>query len=221
LLRRSAALIAVASLALAAGAFAGNGDRQQVHLVRADQASARTIVLKESDLGSGPWKGGAKKPDLSAGPTCKNYHPKASDLVLTGVAETDFSATDAIRAVDTEVQILKTRHMVALDWQRAVLAPGLPSCLKSYLTRTVPAGSKLVSMKKIAFPHIAPYTAAYRILLDISASGKTIRVFVDAVFLGRGRTEITMTTFAPDLVAQLVFMREIAWARAIVARIPA
>ena len=81
-------------VATTAVALADNGNRQKIRFNAADQAAARAAVLRRSDLGSGAdWKGGARKPDLTQTDPCPNYNPKQSDLVLTGIAETQFTQT--------------------------------------------------------------------------------------------------------------------------------
>jgi hypothetical protein len=74
--RRMAPLLAIAAVALVATTvvFAGDG-MEQVRLNPVDQAAARAVLIRRADLGSTGWQGGRVKPDLSAGPTCPNYHP--------------------------------------------------------------------------------------------------------------------------------------------------
>ena len=104
---------------------------------------SRAVLIRRSDLGSGGWQGGLVKPDLSAGPTCPNYHPKRSDLVITGAAEADFRRSAL--EFDSAAEVLKTPRMVALDWRRSVLAPGAVSCLRRTMSNGLGSGAKLVS----------------------------------------------------------------------------
>jgi len=211
-----ASVVAVV-LATGAGALAGGGNKQQIRFNAADQAAARAAVMRKSDLGSAPgWSGGARKPDLSADESCPNFNPKQSDLVLTGAAETEFS--QAALDFDSEAQVLATARMVKLDWQRVVLTPGLLPCLRS---QTAPAGAKLVSLRKIPFPRLATYTAAFRLVTDVRASGSTVRLFVDIVLVGRNRTEITLRTTAPYTARAAVKAAEVRLARILVGRIRA
>jgi len=54
-----ALLTALCVSAVAAGAaFAATGEKEQVHLTKADQAAAKRAVASRSDLGSGNWTGG-------------------------------------------------------------------------------------------------------------------------------------------------------------------
>ena len=52
--------------ALVALAAAGGAQANQIRLTSADQARARTAVVRRADLGASGWNGGAKKPDLTS-----------------------------------------------------------------------------------------------------------------------------------------------------------
>ncbi len=217
--RASVATLCALVFATAAAASTSGGGKQQVHLTAADNAAARHVALRKADFGGAPgWSGGTKKPDLSSsGPRCSNFHPKYSDLVLTGVAESEFQNSGVY--IDDEVQLLKTAPMVKLDWQRSVLAPGLLSCLRSYLAKSAPAHAKVRGIQKLAFPRVAQYTAAFRLVLDVTASGTTASMLIDLLLVGRGRTEITLTTVAPYEARGPVKSAEERLARVLVARI--
>jgi hypothetical protein len=199
-------------------ALADNGNRQKIRFNAADQAAARAAVLRRSDLGSGAdWKGGAKKPDLTKTDSCPNYDPKQSDLVLTGIAETQF--TQGTLAFDSEVQVLETPRMVQLDWRRSVLAPGVLPCLRTTTTKGLPAGATVVSIRRLAFPRVAPYTAAFRLIIDVHAPSATLRLFVDLVLFGKGRTESSLTTSGPYSARVPVKAAEIRLAKILAARV--
>jgi hypothetical protein len=216
-------MIVGAGAALAAS-FAGASvaDKEQIHLTKAGQAAARAAVLTKADLGTAPgWTGGAKKPDLSSTPPCPSFRPKQSDLVLNGAAETVFKQP-AIQ-FDSEAQVLQTAHMVKLDWQRTVVAPQIIPCLRVAMAKSTGTSARVVSMHRTAFPHVATYTNAIRILLDVksSASPTPVKVFVDVVLVGRGRTEITLTTTAPLLASTAVRAAEVRLARVLASRVRA
>jgi hypothetical protein len=205
----------------AAAASTSDDGRQQIHLTSADNAAARHVVLRNADFGGAPgWSGGAKKPDLSSsGPRCANFHPKYSDLVLTGVAETEFQNGGVY--IDGKVQMLETAPMVKLDWQRSVRAPGLLPCLRTYLAKSAPANAKVRGVQKLAFPRIAQYTAAFRLVLDVTSTGNTASLLIDLLLVGRRRTEITLTTVAPYEARALITSAEARLARVVVSRVPA
>jgi hypothetical protein len=213
-----ATLCALVFTAAAAASTSGDG-KQQVRLTAADNAAARATVLRKADFGGAPgWRGGTKKPDLSStAPRCANFHPKYSDLVLTGIAESEFQNAGVY--VDDQVQLLETAPMVKLDWKRSVLAPGLLPCLRTYLSKSAPANAKVRGIQKLAFAHVAPYTAAFRLVLDVTSTGTTASMLLDLVLVGRGRTEITLTTVAPYDARAAIKSAEERLARLLVSRI--
>jgi hypothetical protein len=220
--RKRVTIASVVTLALATAglAVAGDGNKQQIRFNAADQSAARAVVLRKSDLGSASdWKGGARKPDLSAAPSCPNYNPKQSDLVLTGIAETQFSQGTIV--FNSQVQVLATPRMVRLDWQRSVLATGVLSCLRSTTSKASPTGATVVSIRKLTFPHVAQYTAAFRLVIDVRSSSGTVPLLVDLALVGRGRTEVVLTTTAPYAARGPVKAAEVRLARILVGRIRA
>ena len=140
-----------AALVVAAAAWASGTDKEPRHYTAADQAIARSIVLTQSDVGSA-WKGGAKKVDTSAPPTCPNFDPKQSDLLVTGDAESMFSDDAAGVQYDSEAQVLQTAQMVQLDWQRSIPQPGLLPCLRTILAKSLPANERIVSVTRVEDP---------------------------------------------------------------------
>ena len=206
-----------AVLAVAAAAFGGPPEKEQVKFNAADQAAARAAVIRRADLGSASgWHGGMKKPDLSAGPTCPNYQPKQSDLVLTGAAEADFTNTGV--EFDSEAQVLQTAQMVMLDWKRSVQAPGAVPCLRQILAKSAGSTAKLVSFGKIRFPRIARYAAAFLARVDVTTQGTTVPVSLEVVLVGHSRTEVTLTAIAPTAAWPSVSTATIRLARVLVGR---
>ena len=126
-----------------------------------------------------------------------------------------------ILAFDSEVQVLETPRMVRLDWRRSVLAPGVLPCLRSTTTKGLPAGATVVSIKRLPFPHVAPYTAAFRLITDVHAPSGTVRLFVDLVLFGGGRTESSLTATAPYSTRVAVKVAEIRLAKILAARVRA
>jgi hypothetical protein len=215
--RRMAPLLAIAAVALVATTvvFAGDG-MEQVRLNPVDQAAARAVLIRRADLGSTGWQGGRVKPDLSAGPTCPNYHPKRSDLVITGAAKAAFRRSAL--EFDSAAEVLKTRRMVALDWRRSVAAPGVVPCLRRTLIKGLGSSAKLVSFKKLPFPRVSTYTAFFRGVIGVQAQGQTVRVLADTVLVGRRRTEITLSVAGPAAAKSAISAAERRLARVLVSR---
>jgi hypothetical protein len=214
---RGVAFVVVAAVALAAApaVLAGDG-KEQIKFNRADQAAARAVVIRRADLGSSGWTGGPTKPDLSSGPTCPNYHPKVSDLVLTGAARTTFQNTGF--EFDSQSGVLKTKRMVRLDWRRSVLAPGAVPCLRRTIGRGLGSNAKMVSFRKLPFPRVATYAALFRGIISVSAQGRTVRVLTDLVLVGRSRTELTLTVAGPASAKRELSAAERRLARALISR---
>jgi hypothetical protein len=180
----------------APAALAGSGG-ETIQLNRADQAAARAAILRRPDLRSKAWTGGPIKPDLTPAPTCRNYHPKQSDLVLTGAAESNFRR-GVLWSMDSEVKILRTARMVSADWRRELMAPGVLSCQRRLLEQSSGPSASVISFARVPFPHIAPYVAEFRGLVEVSVEkGEKRRFVVDIVLVSRRRSELSVVTLAP------------------------
>jgi hypothetical protein len=193
-------------------------NREQVRLNRADQAAARAAVLRRGDLGSG-WTGGPRTAPPPATVNCPGYQPKQSDLVRTGAAEARFQHTSLV--LQTDAQVLKTRAMVARDWRRSVVDSRASACLRHMLSKQLPSSERLISFGKRAFPRVARYAAAYRMLVRVHAQGQTFLVVVDIVAVGRSRTELTLTMSAPASARKALPAAEARVARVLLARVSA
>ena len=215
--RRTVFALASAMVALTIAAAVSAGGGEQIRFNAADQAAARAVVIRRADLGSSGWQGGRVKPDLSGGPTCPNYHPKVSDLVITGAAKADFRRSGFEFA--SQVQVLKTRRMVALDWRRSVLAPGVVSCLRRTLANGLGSTAKVISFAKLPFPHLSTYSALFRGVISVQAQAQTVRVLTDIVLVGRSRTEINLTIAGPAAAKSGISAAERRLARALLARV--
>lgn len=219
---RTAALAAALAVActFAATAVGREADREHVKLTAAGQAAARAAVLRRADFAGSGWVGGRAKADLpGAGPSCGGYRPKQSDLVLTGIAKSEFSGNGF--QVTSEAQVLKTRRMVALDWQRTVLAPGMTACLRSSLAKSFGSRAKLVSFAQLAFPRLGPYARAYRAVVDVHATAGTVRLLSDLVLVGRSRTEVTLSLSGAAQAKAVLARADRAFARLSLKRIRA
>jgi hypothetical protein len=93
----------------------------QRHYTAADQTLARSVVLKATDLGSASaWRGGVTAADTTQPRSCSNFHPRQSDLVITGDAQSDYAPATGGTGYHSEAQVMRNAHMVRLDWQRNV-----------------------------------------------------------------------------------------------------
>jgi hypothetical protein len=221
-MRRIATVAGAAALVVcvAPAALAGSGGKR-IELNRVDQAAARGAIVRRSDLRSGSWSGGPIAPDLKPEPTCPNYHPKQSDLVLTGAAASNFLRSDR-RALGTNVKVLRTARMVSLDWRRQVMAAGVVACQRLLWGKSLGPGAKVVSFVRIRLPKMAKYAAEFRGFADVTVgTGKTVRLVVDGVRVSRGRSEISLVMLAPAAARRQVVADVRRLARLMVSRLRA
>ncbi len=79
-------------------------------------------------------------------------------------------------------------------------------------------GRQLVSLRPEAFPRITSETRAFRATIDVKASGRTVPFVAEVVLVGRGRTEISMSVFAPLAADRAVQAAEIHFTRLLASR---
>jgi hypothetical protein len=206
------ALVAVLTLTLVQAALAA--EQQPIRFNAADQAAAKAVTLKLTDVGAG-WKGGATKPDLTSDVSCAT---KRSDLVLTGAAKSSFNSSGVL--ISSESEILQSPAMVAAEWQRTVGNPVYMACIRRDSFES-DASFKLVSFKKVAFPQLTRMAARYRMVADAGTPGSSVRVVLDLILLGQGRTEITLIVSAPYTDRAAADLAERRLAQILVSRIRA
>jgi hypothetical protein len=195
---------------------AANPDKERISFTAAGRAQAKAEVVRRADLGAG-WRGGLKKPDLSSTmPDC-SYRPKQSDLVLIGAAESTWQKQ--LFEVDSETQVLRTPTMVRLDWQRTVLAPQVQPCLRKGLAKSLGSHAKLVSFSRVAFPHVARYVRAYRVVADVKTTAGALPVEIDVVVLEAGRSEVTLTLTGLAAAKAALHSEDVRLARLLVHRL--
>lgn len=198
---RRLALVLLVVLAVPALALAADTDPKR-KINPADERKAASIVLKKTDFAAG-WKR-TTTPSDDENVSCSFYDPDGSDLTLTGDAEAEFERTGGFPSVLSYADIYATNKDAAAAWSRTV-KPALARCIAQFFQKEVSEpGTKVtvVNHGRIAFPRVAPRTAAFRINVKmvVSESGKTVTVplTLHIVVVGRGRTEAGYLTFAPS-----------------------
>jgi hypothetical protein len=211
--------VALAAVLATAPVAAAGGGQEQTHLTAAGQAAAAAAVMTRDDLNApASWTGGPRKPDLRPSAPCAGFTPKQSDIVRTGAAQSTFSDATGI-SFDSEAQVLRSARMLLLDWQRTVVAPQAPECLRGRMMREIDASKRtFIAFVRLAFPRVAAHTMAYRVVYDDRASAAKVRRFTDLVFIGTARTEIFIGTTAPLSSSSYVVPAEVRLARRLVDR---
>ena len=164
----------------------------------ADQAAAKAVVLKARDVAAGMKGGVEKNAEAPSATGCPGlWEPRQSDLVITGVARSEFTG-NGVRFSST-VQIYKTERMARLDWERTVVHPGVLPCLRKMIAADEDPAFTVVSVKRTQFPRIGRAAVRIRMIADVRATpgSKPQRLLVDSIAFGRGRTGISLTIWAP------------------------
>ena len=198
---RRAVLFLLALLAVPAVALAADTDPKR-QITPADERKAASVVLKRADLAAG-WKRTSSPSTSDDDISCPYYKPNGSDLILTGDAESEFEQQGGFPSVYTYADVYKTPKDAAASWTRTV-KPALARCVGDFFKKEAASdpSTKVTVLKAgaIAFPKVAPRTAAYRIAvkLAVTANGQTqnVPLTLHMVVVGRGRAEAGLLTFA-------------------------
>lgn len=198
-MRRLLLALAVLCIAVPAIALAADTDPKK-RFTTADQATARSVLLKRTDFVAG-WKRVAATPDSDA--TCPGFNPNESDLTLTGEAEANFEQPAGFPAVYTASEVWVSKGDALKSWARSD-KPAIARCVAHFLRQGVEeAGGQvtIVSQGRMAFPKLAPRTSAFRVVarLVVEQQGQDpvkVPVTVHLVALGNGRGDATLMTMA-------------------------
>jgi hypothetical protein len=190
-------LLAVALLLLLAGSTTALADHldPEKRIRPADQAKARTMLLRKSDLGPGFIAQPTNTPDTHL--TCEGLDE--SDLTVTGEAESP-TWSQGIGFVASAVNIYANVSDANASWARGTRGVGT-RCLRDQLAdEFATQGVTLESLRKIAFPRLAERTVAYRVTLSGTVQTTTVRVVIDLVILKHSRAQAALyfgSAFAP------------------------
>lgn len=194
--RRLATLLTIC-LVVPALAFAAAGDPKK-RIAPADQKKAVSIVLKRADLAAG-WKR-VQTPDSDL--KCPGFNPDESDLTLTGTSETEFRYSDGITYVGSASNVFVSTKDALASWTRGI-KPALARCLAHFFRQGAPDGAKVAIVKqgRLAFPHVAQRTAAFRVLARVTVTrageNETFPYAIHLLALGRGRGDVGLLAMAP------------------------
>ena len=184
----AAALIGLVSTSTALAAIV---DAPTVRITSADQAKARTALLRREDLGAG-WLGGPIKTSPLSPPDCPGFDPKESDLVVTGHADARYTTPGF--ELDQDVQVMKNEADVQTDFARSV-SPRLSKCLAYQLAKL--KNVLAVRVVRMPFPPTGSVSAVYRAVLEVQTPRGRGTLLSDYVFFGQGRVEYEFTLIAP------------------------
>jgi hypothetical protein len=188
--RPLAALLLLCVCVPAVALAAGTDPKERI--TAADQAKARSIVVSRADFVGG-WTRLPAAPESDE--ACPGFDPDNSDLTLTGQAQADFAHPDGFPKVLSSADVYVSRADASAAWTRNVKPAAAARCVAHVFRRDVEADGgnvTIVSHGPMAFPKVAPKTAAFRVVarLTLQKPGQqaarvpfTIRVVV----MGKGR----------------------------------
>ena len=124
-------------------------------------------------------------------------------------------------SITSESNVLQTPAMVAAEWSRSFGNSSYMACARKVVMDSDEPNVTFVSFKKIPFPKLAQYSTRYRMVADYGDAGSAVRVLVDVVMLGRGRTEISLVLTVPYANRASADLAERQLAKLLVSRIAA
>jgi hypothetical protein len=170
----SALLVA---LVLPSAASAGRGD-PHTKLTRADNARAKSMLVRKSDLGAGFVGTRAERPD-------SDFYCRAldeSDLTVTGKAVAPTYRSGFVW-VASYADVYGSIADASASWRRGTSSAGR-ACLRRGTREEIRrTGLRFVSFEKIGLPRLAQESIAFRAIAERDG----VRAFVDVVALRQTR----------------------------------
>jgi hypothetical protein len=178
--RRLGIIVLALLLAAASTALASDPTKR---INRADQARARAMLLRQSDVGLGfraVTGGSSSSTDLNCAALDE------SDLTVTGDADSP-KFTSGLHTIGSAAALYATVRDANTSWRRGTSRAGFECLTDGFRRLARSSGLHHVSFRKVPFPSLAPRTIAYR--WQVLAGG--VHVYTDFVFLMRGRAQAT------------------------------
>jgi hypothetical protein len=179
---RPAFVVVLATLAVASGALAANGDPQQ-RITPADQARAKSMLLRASDFNHAFTE--RPSPSSDSGFSCAAIDE--SDLTITGRA-TSPSFTGAAEYVASTADVYESRADANASWKRGTSQAGLDCLGRSVRRQLRGPGVRFVSFGRISFPGRGDRSVAFRAI----AAQQGLRVYLDVVAMQVARAEASV-----------------------------
>jgi hypothetical protein len=183
----AAVLLALVVSGSALAAVATHGEAKK-RIRPADQARAKAMLLKRSDLPAGFR---ASKPEPDSG----HYYCKAldeSDLTLTGEAEQPGFESQPFYLTSVS-QLYLSVGQANTSWRRGTSAAGLACARRLYTEELKKEGVVVRSVRPVAFPKVGQRSFALR----LEARSQAVPVFLDLVAMQHSRAHVTLMFVTP------------------------
>jgi hypothetical protein len=198
-MRRPLAALLALCVAVPAVALAADTDPRK-RFTAADQAKARSLVLKRTDFVTG-WKRSPASPESDL--VCPGFNPDESDLTLTGEANGDFELSAGAAAAYSAGEVWASKSDALKSWARSN-KPAVARCIGYFFRKSLETGDttvKILSAGRMAFPKLAPRTAAFKVVARVTftenGQTETVPFTIQALALGNGRGDVTFLAISP------------------------
>jgi len=181
----------VIALVVPSVCLAANGQPKKA-LTKKDQATATSVVVKQSDLGQAFIPVARDKDEsLPKGARCGALDE--SDLTVTGDAASPdfrFAQQAAFVTVGSTAQVYRTLGEANASWRRGTTSQ-TTTCLADIVRLSGSPAQKItvLSAARVRFPSLSPKTRAYRLVVTVEIGRQKVRAYVDAVVLQHGRIQ--------------------------------
>ena len=185
------ALAAAGLLAVTAAAAPGD---PKVSAKPADQAYARTIVLRKAEVPGRGWTGKATEFGR-LNPDCVVKHYSLSKLTATAQVGTTYTrpVDPGTFLVESDVDVFATAAQAKAASSIAAKL-GLARCLGSALVAQVPAGAFATSeVHAVKLSGVKNVAGAFKITLHITSAQGRSTLTADVVYLQKGRVLATLS----------------------------
>jgi hypothetical protein len=195
--RSTLALALVIALVGSGAALAGRGDPQK-RITSADQARAKSMVLRPGDLNAAF----TSRPTTPGGGN-ESYCAALdeSDLTVTGDA-TSPTFTATAEFVTSTAFVYESRADANSSWSRGTSTAG-EQCLRTELRGELQGSAvRLVSFKRLSFPKRGQRSVAYRVI----ATQQGLRLYLDLVAIQVSRAQaavIYVSALSPPPASEL------------------
>jgi hypothetical protein len=191
---RPLAALLVLCVAVPAIALAADTDPKK-RFTAADRTKARSIVLKRTDFAAG-WKLTPPSPESDL--VCPGFNPDESDLTLTGEGEANFDRAADGAVVYSYSEVWASKADALKSWARSD-KPAVARCLGYAFRKGAEEEEgvqvKIVSAGRMAFPKLAPRTAAFKVVARVTFTDngqtQTVPFTIQAFAFGNGRADAT------------------------------
>ena len=204
-MRRTLLVPIVVMLAVALAACGGDkkpASSGSTDTAAADRAKAEKLVLVQADFPAG-WAGTPAEPDTAEDDQQAAALAECAGAVDPAVAESatvtgrDFAKDTA--EVSSEVTYVKTTAQAQQDLA-AITGTKLETCVKDSagdLLQKELEGSgatlEKFDFERIEADKIGDATQAFRMIATVSAGGQRLSIFIDLIFILKGRAEISLS----------------------------